>query len=479
MKIIQTTPNSRRAFLRESAGAAVLASAFGSDLLNAPVAFAKSDAPDPNDPNDPNAIRDEEHEIGQPYRGWKQGELDLHFIHTGISENTFHIYPDGTTALVDCGDRPWKNFGAVSWNHTHSDAAACQPKPDDSKRCGEWVARYIARLLPDLKTIDYVVASHFHSDHTGCVNVGLKMTEGLDENYMISGISHVGQFYRFGTAFDRGYPTYDQPSTWAPNERENLLRFWNHQETEGLKREEFRVGALDQIKLLREPEKYNFHIRNLARNGVAWNGEGRDNIDFFALNPKNVETNKNENTRSLAMVVQYGDFRFYTGGDLSGVLKDSQDKDADYEGHVGRVTGPVAVCKPNHHSSSDAMRSSFIEAIQARVYITCCWWMGHTVDKTGAAMCNQDLYSGPRLLCPTDVHPMNAETLKDKPWRKYMCEKGGHVVVKVCDGGAKYKVYFLTADDESMRVNLVFGPFDSVGGKNCAKERVKLARRLN
>ena len=58
---------------------------------------------------------------------------------------------------------------------------------------------------------------------------------------------------------------------------------------------------------------------------------------------------------------------------------------------------------------------------------------------------------------------MNAEMLKDKPWRKELVERGGHVVVKAYDGGAKYKIYFLSADDESMTVNLVFGPFDAKG----------------
>ena len=37
------------------------------------------------------------------YPGWRPGELDIHLIHTGTSENTFMIFPDGTTMLLDCG----------------------------------------------------------------------------------------------------------------------------------------------------------------------------------------------------------------------------------------------------------------------------------------------------------------------------------------------------------------------------------------
>ena len=35
---------------------------------------------------------------------WREGELELHFIHTGCGENCFYILPDGTTILNDTGD---------------------------------------------------------------------------------------------------------------------------------------------------------------------------------------------------------------------------------------------------------------------------------------------------------------------------------------------------------------------------------------
>ncbi len=414
-----------------------------------------------------NDVVDPDKEIGKPYQGWREGELDLHFIHTGVGENCFHIYPDGTTMLLDCGDRAWNRFASVSWNPLKSQDAACLPKPNASRRPGEWVARYIKRLRPDMEKIDYVMASHFHSDHTGQAgkDAGLGM-KGLDKerDYNISGISQVGEYFRFGTAFDRGYPNYDQPTTWAPGERENLVKFWEYaEENAGLKREEFQVGALDQIKLVNAPGKYDFHIRNISRNGVVWGGEKGENIDFFKLYPKNKETSKDENSRSLAIVAQYGAFRFYTGGDVSGVISDESGKDVDIEGAVGRAVGAVDVCKTNHHSSGNAMHPSFVKEVKARVYVTCCWWMGHTNMKTAATMSNAEYYPGPRLLCPTDPHPLNAEKIKEQPWRDNLVERVGHVVVKVIDGGARYKVYYLTAEDESMKVDLVFGPFESKG----------------
>ncbi len=39
-------------------------------------------------------------------------------------------------------------------------------------------------------------------------------------------------------------------------------------------------------------------------------------------------------------------------------------------------------------------------------------------------------------------------------------QSGGHVVVKAYDGGTKFKVYYLAANDESMTVKAVYGPWN-------------------
>ncbi|MBQ9875260.1 MAG: twin-arginine translocation signal domain-containing protein [Thermoguttaceae bacterium] len=454
----------RRDFIK-TAAAGLAATTLGSLDPVAPIAFA--DCPDPNNPNDPNAITDPDREMGKAYGGWKEGEFDIHFIHTGATENCFMICPDGTTILLDAGEQDLTHFGQVKWNPTKSDEAACKPMPDNSRRPSEWVTRYISRLLPDLETIDYVIASHFHTDHIGHPNIGPKTTD-RDPNYTISGIARVGETYRFGTAFDRGYPDYARPTEHKSGEWANLVNFFEYKEkTAGLKREKFEVGALDQIKLTRAPDKYDFHVRNLVANGVVWGGEGKENVDYFELYPKNKETNNNENTRSMGERFQYGAFRFYTGGDISGAILDENGKDVEIEGAVGRACGPVDVVKTNHHASNGAMFKSFVNEVQARVYVTCCWWKGHVNAVPCETMSDETAtgYPGPRLMCPTDVHPMNLDWLKDKPWRGKLCERGGHVVVKAYDGGARYKVYYLTAKDESMNVELVFGPFESKNGQ--------------
>ena len=80
--------------------------------------------------------------------GWRPGELDIHFIHTGVGEQTFFIFPDGTTMLLDCGD-----------THHARYMKDVPPMPDHSRYGGDWTSRYIQRLIPG-REIDYVMVSH-------------------------------------------------------------------------------------------------------------------------------------------------------------------------------------------------------------------------------------------------------------------------------------------------------------------------------
>ena len=88
---------------------------------------------------------------------WQEGTLEFHHIATGRGNSTFIIGPDGTTFLIDAGaiyDPPLYTIG---------------PKPNGSRRPGEWIARYIQRRLnPGVSpAIDYAMLTHFHGDHIG------------------------------------------------------------------------------------------------------------------------------------------------------------------------------------------------------------------------------------------------------------------------------------------------------------------------
>lgn len=151
-------------------------------------------------------------QVGEPYRGWKSGELDIHFIYTGRGESIFHIFPDATTMLVDAGDY-------------QASVPMTDPKPDLSRKAGEWISRYIERVNPSGHEIDYLMISHFHDDHTGDVSIDAPITQGRTEDYKLIGVAEVGETMRFKNIIDRGYPNYDYPVKIGDQHTDNYLKF--------------------------------------------------------------------------------------------------------------------------------------------------------------------------------------------------------------------------------------------------------------
>jgi glyoxylase-like metal-dependent hydrolase (beta-lactamase superfamily II) len=94
--------------------------------------------------------------VGAPITPWQPGMLDIHQISTGRGNAGLYIFPDGTTLLVDAGELP-----GPSPRHTPA-------RPDDTRRAGEWVVRYVRHALrhDPQPALDYVLLTHFHQDHS-------------------------------------------------------------------------------------------------------------------------------------------------------------------------------------------------------------------------------------------------------------------------------------------------------------------------
>ena len=390
-----------------------------------------------------------EDQIGKPYRGWQEGEMDIHHIYTGHGESNFFIFPDATTMLIDAGDHDpaYEDFPYMT-----------KPMPDKSRRPGEWIARYIERVNPNKRNVDYLMASHFHNDHTGSVSSNGKMTSGRNPDYKLVGLAEVGEWISFNTAFDRGYPHYNYPTVVNDVHTNNYLAFIKHHvDNRGLKQEEFKVGKLNQITLRHNKGKHpNFSIRNLAANGEIWQGTNEETTRYYDLNPINIEGRQNENTKSIAIRIDFGPFSYYTGGDLTGSIKDENGNSINLEAKVGESCGNVDVCKSNHHSYLDSMHEGFLEAVKAKHYIGCTWDLQHTQPKIFQRM----LSKSDCLIFHQYLWPEQMAKHEGEDWTKKVIEQG-HIVVKAYDNGEKYKVYILSAEDEQMIVKAIYGPYDS------------------
>ncbi len=377
---------------------------------------------------------------------WKEGEMDIHHINTGRGESVFCIFPDGTTMLIDAGDLgPYNNSGT-----THG-------LPDESRQPGEWIARYISRILPDKdkNNIDYMFLTHFHGDHMGGVYPESPKTKKGGE-YTLSGITEVGEYLSFSKMVDRDWSSYQYPEPLKSSGFENYLSFvkWNIENT-GMEMERFVPGSNQQFTLVNKPDKYreSFEIRNLVSNGEVWTGEGSETNSYF---PEGESIN--ENMCCAGIKISYGDFDYFNGGDIYGRIPLNSPEWRDIETPVGKVLGPVEVCETNHHAWIDAMGESFIADVRPQVFVMQVWHINHINLTTLQSMYSKALYKDDRVIIPTNIPDITSAYLGKDHLHK-LTGDGGHVVIKVNPGGDQYSAYLLSTEDESMTVKNIFGPY--------------------
>ena len=389
---------------------------------------------------------------GDVYPGWKPGELDLHFVYTGCGENMFYRLPDGTSILNDTGDfyRP-------------KDLAQIPLLPSPERLGGEWMSRYVRRVYPE-KVIDYLMFSHWHADHIGQANFDKPETPAAAYRYKTfadgsrgNGFMCVAQDFGFRRYFDHQYPARGMYKTQDASMA--LLAPWvDAQKKKGLVCEPFKVGAINQIALQRDPGKYaDFSIRNICANGRLWDGKdgARDLVGEYAA--KTGVDRIPQNTLSLGFVMQYGRFRFWSGGDTQNIpasKTNKKDRGLAFEDMVGRRVGHVTLCKMNHHGCSNAMSEAFVRAVRAQAYVSCIWAPGQIVRPTLERMASRAIHPDfDPLIMPNNMPQAKVDAFKGQDFLANIATKGpSHVVVKVLPGGSDYRIYLLEAHDESMRI---------------------------
>ena len=391
-------------------------------------------------------------EVGEKWEGGKKGQFQVHFIYTGAGESMFYIFPDGTSMLLDCGDF---NAGARG-------KLAVPILPNAERHAGEWIARYVERVNPHGKEVDYMMLSHYHNDHSGDHRFFVKEEERDGKPYQLSGFALAAEYLHFGKAFDRAYPTYDDPidaTRFSSNGLRLIKRFYEYQtKNNNLIVERFQVGANNQVCMLYSPHDYsNFNIFNVCGNGRIASADGTIHDLYKGMIDKNTTGSLDENAMSLGMVISYGPFRFFTAGDFYGSYTSLDGKKVGLEDEIASVLPPCHVSKVNHHGHN-AMTKKIIQALRSKVYVSCVWDQLHNLDATMKRLSDRTIYPGDRYLCPTIMPEERRQTDGDKEWMKDVVPDtftGCHVILNVDKRGKRYSISFISAEDEEMIVKSV------------------------
>jgi beta-lactamase superfamily II metal-dependent hydrolase len=375
---------------------------------------------------------------------WQCGFLEIHHISTGRGNSVLAILPDGTSLMIDAG--------AVK---AASGADVAAPRPDASRRPGEWIGRYAKYHLRSAprQQIDTFVLTHLHGDHCGEVADTLPLSK--DGTYRLAGVSDVAEILPIRRIIDRGWPDYTYPALQTDKSALNYIAFVRSMAKRGVPFERAIVGSPSQIKTQHDT---SFSARVLSANGEVWTGDGDATRHLFpALETLTKNAHSMENMCSVALRLDYGSFRYYNGGDLTCDTQFGTQPWMDVETAVAKAAGPVSVASLNHHGYYDSTGPDFVRAMRARIWVLQSWHATHPALSTLDRLYSPVLYTGDRDVLATSL--VAAAEIADARLSDKMLSQQGHVVVRVSPGGATYEVFVLDDAVEMGKVKARFGPF--------------------
>lgn len=377
---------------------------------------------------------------------WRKGELQVHFLYAGSSESVFMIMPDGTSMLVDCGDYDvggdWKMRNPVG--------------PLGGRGPGKFIADYVKKVNPSGANVDYWLLTHWHADHGGCETSYSAREERDGEVWFKSGLAELIDDITFGKGFDRCWPNRGDPFVCADTsvrQFAHIARTYRWLERHrGLKIEKFRVGADDQIKMLKDPSGYDgFRVLNVCGNGVIRTKDGGTKNLYADFKPQNdADVWRRENGLSCGFIVSYGAFRLYSAGDFQDFWKRPDGTVFQTEDALAAEIGRVDVAKTNHHAS-DSMTPALVKELAAKVWVTNSVSGYSDWPTTMRRLSDRSIYAGERIVCSTYYHLKERVAEMGEAAAKADVApesfEPNHVVVTVPPGGRTYTVAHLAPDD--------------------------------
>ena len=157
--------------------------------------------------------------------------------------------------------------------------------------------------------------------------------------------------------------------------------------------------------------------------------------------------------------MQYGAFRYFTGGDLPGASDPGFPAWTAPEGAVASVVGPVDVLVVSQHGTMGEASDILLAAAQARVFVIPSWGPSHPAPDTLKRIMNSRYPPARRFVFATEMRPSAKTVIGQRATQ--LAGPPGHIVIRVEPGGARYSVYVLDNSDDRDLIRAVAGPFVS------------------
>jgi competence protein ComEC len=180
-----------------------------------------------------------------------------------------------------------------------------------------------------ISSLDWIFVSHYDGDHIGGL---LDLIPGKDKV--------------LGTEDD-----------WIP--KNGILDRGNF-ETDGLTFTNWYKGVMGEHRVFVEAgDQWNIGGAEITAHVV--NGNYSDG--------RSISLPEDENSRSLVLLIEYGDFKYLTTGDLPGGGPSGFDEAIDLETHLGEIVGDLDALHIGHHGSRTSTNEKFLDLVQPELAI--------------------------------------------------------------------------------------------------------------
>jgi hypothetical protein len=144
------------------------------------------------------------------------------------------------------------------------------------------------------------------------------------------------------------------------------------------------------------------------------------------------------------------------------------------ESAVAWVTGPVDAYALNHHGTNDSANAFFLSVLQPRIHILSTYASSQPSPDVMRRMLSEKIYPGPRDIFMTNSGwPGRREIMvklfgeAETAWLLQQiartAARQGHVLLRVENGGERYRMIVLDDSKEDGNVLSVHGPYTSRG----------------